>query len=66
MLEILVLVLFVRLSIKAIGIARGYPKTKNVLAKIKRECAEKIQKLKEEGYLRDRERIDKRGGFQPL
>lgn len=27
---------------------RGYPKTKNVLAKTKRECAEKLQKLKEE------------------
>ena len=27
---------------------RGYPKTKSVLAKTKRECAEKLQKLKEE------------------
>lgn len=27
---------------------RGYPKTKNVLAKTKRECTEKLQKLKEE------------------
>ena len=27
---------------------KGYPKTKNVLAKTKRECAEKLQKLKEE------------------
>ena len=26
----------------------GYPKTKNVLAKTKKECAEKLQKLKEE------------------
>ena len=26
----------------------GYPKTKNVLAKTKRECAEKLKKLKEE------------------
>ena len=27
---------------------RGYPKTKSVLAKTKRECSEKLQKLKEE------------------
>ena len=26
----------------------GYPKTKNVLAKTKKECVEKLQKLKEE------------------
>ena len=26
----------------------GYPKTKNVLAKTKKECLEKLQKLKEE------------------
>ena len=26
----------------------GYPKTKNVLAKTKKECIEKLQKLKEE------------------
>ena len=26
---------------------KGYPKTKNVLAKTKRECAEKLLKLKE-------------------
>ena len=25
---------------------KGYPKTKNVLAKTKRECAEKLQRLK--------------------
>ena len=29
-------------------IDNGYPKTKNVLAKIEKECVEKLQKLKEE------------------
>ena len=33
----------------------GYPKTKNVLAKTKKECVEKLQKLKEEcGGLKSR------------
>lgn len=41
---------------------RGYPKTKNVLAKTKRECVEKLQKLKEElgGIKSDRLKPDMR------
>ena len=43
---------------------RGYPKTKNVLAKTKRECAEKLQKLKEElgGIKSDKVKPDMRFG----
>ena len=43
---------------------RGYPKTKSVLAKTKRECAEKLQKLKEElgGIKSDKVKPDMRFG----
>ena len=43
---------------------KGYPKTKNVLAKTKRECAEKLQKLKEElgGIKSDKVKPDMRFG----
>lgn len=43
---------------------KGYPKTKNVLAKTKRECAEKLRKLKEElgGIKSDKVKPDMRFG----
>ena len=43
---------------------KGYPKTKNVLAKTKRECAEKLQRLKEElgGIKSDKVKPDMRFG----
>ena len=43
---------------------KGYPKTKNVLAKTKRECAVKLQKLKEElgGIKSDKVKPDMRFG----
>lgn len=43
---------------------KGYPKTKNVLAKTKRECTEKLQKLKEElgGIKSDKVKPDMRFG----
>ena len=43
---------------------KGYPKTKNVLAKTKRECAEKLQKLKEAlgGIKSDKVKPDMRFG----
>ena len=43
---------------------KGYLKTKNVLAKTKRECAEKLQRLKEElgGIKSDKVKPDMRFG----
>ncbi len=43
---------------------KGYPKTKNVLAKTKKECVEKLQKLKEEcgGIKSDKVKPDMRFG----